>query len=437
MSALPAAIGKYRVIKELGRGASSVVYLAEDDFNQRHVAVKQIHAHLLKNPESAEKVRKALHNEAQIAGKLRHPNAVRLLDVDGDAPQPYLVFEYMQGRSLSYYTTPDQLLPIPQVLNIAYKCCSALDHAHLRGLVHRDIKPANVMLQLDGNIKVADFGAAFQTKADQTQLLGPVGSPLYIAPELIKNETPTQQSDMFSLAVMVYELLTGRQPFAADTEFAVLYKIGNENPPPPSTMRINVPPKVDSVILRAMAKDPGDRYADWPSFAEALLAASQEVPEATSKDRESFRFTQMRYLPFFEGFGDAALWETLRLGKLREYKAGTTLMREGDKGKSFMVLLEGRVSVQREGVDLVTLDAGTTLGEMCYLQPENAVRSATALAETDGVGIEIRNEALHSASGDLQLHFTNAFMQLMVKRLVATNRKLGSYASIDVLLSDH
>jgi serine/threonine protein kinase len=436
MSSLPTAIGKYRVSKEIGRGASSVVYLAEDEFNQRHVAVKQIHAHLLKDPDTAERYRQALRHEAKIAGKLRHPHIVRLLDVDGDANPPYLVLEYLSGTTLEVYTDPAHLLPVSQVLDIAYKCCSALDHAHLRGLVHRDVKPANIILQLDGTVKVTDFGMAFSTTGDLTQVQGMIGSPLYMAPEIVRGKTPTDKSDMFSLGVMLYVLLTGRQPFAAETEFAVLYKIGNEEPPPPSTIRPELPESLDRLLAIAMAKRAGNRFPDWPAFSEALLSISKALPQAQSKDRESQRFVQMRYLPFFAGFTDSALWETIRLGKLREFAAGTVLMEEGKRGEAFMVLLEGKVAVQRQGVNLVTLDSGTTLGEMCYLQPDNPVRSATAIAETDGVAVEIRNDALRHASPDVQLLFDKAFIQVMVNRLIGANRKLGVWGGIDLLLGD-
>ncbi len=430
----PTTIGKYRIVKELGRGASSTVYLGEDEFNQRHVAIKQIHAHLLRDPSASDNYRKSLLREAKIAGRLRHPHVVHLLDFDGDANPPYLVLEYVTGTSLSAYTSADKLLPVSQVLDIVYKCCSALDHAHLRGLVHRDVKPANVMLQLDGSIKVADFGTAFSTTGDlTTQPKGLAGSPLYIAPELIRGEQPTHKSDMFSLGVMLYELLTGRQPFLADTEFAVLYKIGNEEPPPPSSLRTDLPESLDRVVQKAMAKKPEDRYNEWPEFADALLAVSKSLPATAKRDRASERYVQMRVLPFFKGFSDASLWETLRLGRLREFPAGTTLMEEDTHGESFLVLLEGRVKIQRDGVQLMTVESGTTLGEMCLLQPDNPVRSATAIAETPAVAVEIRGDALKRASDDLQMAFDKAFIRLMVNRLLAANKQLGVWAGLDVL----
>ena len=163
-SALPLHIGKYQVQAELGRGASGVVYRAVDAFKGRQVAIKQLHAHLLRQPEQAERYRKLLRNEVMLTARLRHPNIVRLLDADEHAAQPYLVLEYVAGQSLSAFASADTLLPLAQVLDIAYKCCNALEHAQREGLVHRDIKPANVLLSEQGEVKLTDFGAALAVR---------------------------------------------------------------------------------------------------------------------------------------------------------------------------------------------------------------------------------------------------------------------------------
>jgi len=433
---LPPSIGKYRILKELGRGASSTVFLGEDPFNDGHVAIKQIHAHLLKDRSQLEHYRKTLKREAQIAGRMRHPSIVRVLDVDVDAHPPYLVLEYVQGVSLSYYAAADRLLPIGQVLDIAYKCCSALDHANRNGLVHRDIKPANLVLQPDGNVKVMDFGTALSMGIDQTESPGLVGSPMYMAPEQVRNEKVTHRSDMFSLGVVLYELVTGVQPFDAETEFAVLYKISAEEPAAPSTLRTGLPVGLDAAIRKAMAKKAEDRFESWSAFGEALLAIARAMPSGPMRDREAERFVQMRTLPFFASFADAALWQTLRLGTLREFDAGEVLLEEDTPGDSFMVILQGRIAVKRQNVHLITLEAGVTLGEMSYLQPENPVRSATAVAETHVAVVEIRNKALRAAPEDLQILFDKAFIKLLVNRLIATNQKLGVWAGLDVLLGE-
>lgn len=423
----PATIGKYRIERELGRGASGIVFLGLDGFRGRKVAIKQTHAHLLRQPDQAERYRKLLRNEAALSGRLRHPNIVRLLDADEEAVPPYLVLEYVDGQPLSAFATPDALLPVPEVLDIAFKCCNALEYAYREGLVHRDIKPANLMLGRDGDVKLTDFGAALSLRSDATQLSGLVGSPSYMSPEQVREQDLTHHSDMFSLAVVVYELLTGRRPFDGDTDFATLYKISNEAPTPPSLLRASLPRPVDEVLLRALAKQPADRFATWDEFAQALLTAHRGLPRQKSQDTEAERFARLRTLPFFADFHDVALWELMRLGNWRRLEQGTVLMRENTPGDSFCILIEGQVAVSRQGWNLSTLGPGVTLGEMTYLRPDNKMRTATAVAETEVLVLKVRNPALREASEDLQSRFDKAFIKLLVGRLVATNEQLAEW----------
>ncbi|MDB5872786.1 MAG: serine/threonine protein kinase, partial [Ramlibacter sp.] len=351
-TAIPTAIGKYTVEREIGRGASSTVYLGFDRFNSRPVAIKQIHAHLLEDEQEAARYRRRLRNEASMAGQLDHPCVVRLLDADEDAQPPYLVLEYVDGQSLSSFTEGGKLLPIAQVLDIAFKCCSALEHAHRMGLVHRDIKPANVMLQENGEVKVTDFGTALSSRTDVTQLSGLVGSPSYMSPEQVKERICTHQSDMFSLGIVIYELLTGRNPFTGDSDFTTMYRISTEEPSPPGLLRPELPPSVDKAILRALSKDPAQRYAEWSEFADALLDVSRSLPQRRAQDSQGEYFTKMRALPFFAEFHDSALWETLRLGTLHRFERGQELMHEGTQGHSFCVIVQGMVAVRRNNVTL-------------------------------------------------------------------------------------
>ena len=420
----PATIGKYRVLRELGRGASSTVYLAEDPFNNRQVALKRIHEHLLTDEQQAGRYRRSLRNEALLAGQLRHPHIVTVYDADSDANPPYIVLEYIAGAPLERFTRADRLLPVEQVLDIAYKCCSALEHANTRGLVHRDIKPANLMLQTNGDVKLTDFGTAFTMQGDITQVTGLVGSPFYMSPEQVREEPCTHQSDMFSLGVVLYELLTGRRPFDGESDFATLYRINAEQPTSPSMLRPGLPAGLEEVIMRVLSKSPHERYGQWGEFGEALLAINRSIPKRDPQHREGERFSQMRALPFFAGFQDSVLWETLRLGTLSTHPKGETLMQEGEPGASFYVLLAGRVSILRQEWKVTSLDAGVTIGEMAYLQKGQPERTATAVAETEVVLLEIRNDALHRASDDLQLCFDKAFIDLLVNRLIMTTARL-------------
>lgn len=422
---LPARIGKYRIERELGRGASGTVYLGLDGFRARKVAIKQTHPHLLAQPAEAARYRKLLHNEAALSGRLRHPNIVSLLDADEHATPPYLVLEYVDGKPLSAFSSPDTLLPVPQVLDIAFKCCNALEHAFHAGLVHRDIKPANLLLGQGGDVKLTDFGAALSLRSDATQLCGMVGSPSYMSPEQVREEDLTHHSDMFSLGVVVYELLTGRRPFDGETDFATLYKIGNDTPTPAGVLRPSLPSHVDDVLQRALAKHPSERFATWRDFADALLAAHQGLPRQRSHDTEAERFARLRALPFFAEFHDVALWELMRLGRWSRLEPGTVLMREGTPGDSFCIILEGVVDVSRQGRHLSTLGRGVTLGEMSYLRPDDRTRTATAVAQTEVMVLKVRNPALRGASEELQSRFDKAFIKLLVGRLIATSEQLA------------
>jgi tRNA A-37 threonylcarbamoyl transferase component Bud32 len=421
---IPAAIGKYRVIRELGRGASSIVYLAEDPFTDKKVALKRIHAHLLQDEREAIRYKRALRNEALLAGKLKHPHIVAVQDADCEANPPYIVLEYIEGAPLMRFTKPDRLLPVEQVLDICYKVCSALDYAHTRGLVHRDIKPANLMLQTNGDVKVTDFGTALATQGDVTQITGFVGSPQYMSPEHVKEEGCTWRSDMWSLGVVAYEMLTGRRPFEGETDYTTIFKITQEEPVLPSTLRPNLPSGIDKVLMRALAKHPEARFKQWMDFADSLLQVNRGITQRKVQHREGDAYSRMRQLPFFTAFPDSVLWEALRLGTLTLKPAGTVLMEEGSMGESFMVILQGEVNVLSGGVKVATLDAGVTLGEMAYLRRDEPKRTATATAETAVLVLEILSQALHSSTDDLQVCFDKAFIELLLQRLMKTTDEL-------------
>lgn len=427
MNTTPSGIGKYRIERELGRGASGIVYLAHDTFRNLQVAIKQIHPHLLRDPSQATKYRRLLHNEAVLVGQISHPHIVSLIDVDERAEPPYLVLEYVKGRSLEEHTSPHRLLPVAEVLDIAFKCCNALEYAHFHGLVHRDIKPANLLLRDDGEVKLTDFGTALSQNGDVTQLSGLTGSPAYMSPEQIREEPLTQQSDMFSLGVVLYELLTGHKPFQGDNDYATIYKIGVENAAPLRVIRPELPAILEEVVRVALAKKPDDRFATWSAFANAVSGASSSVTKLASQTTEVERFQKLRQFDFFKDFSDVAIWETLRLGRLRSLDAGTILMEEGTVGRSFYLLLDGSVKITKKNWALSKLNAGVSIGEMVYLRPGKNVRSATVVAETGITVLKIQGASLHQASAELQSCFDKAFIEMLVGRLIATNLQLSEW----------
>jgi len=228
MSDIPAKIGKYDVISVLGRGAMGVVYRGYDAYVDRPVAIKlasQVDA------EGEEMARRLFVNEARSAGRLDHPNVLKVYEAGEENGRPYMVMEYIEGGdTLRNHCASERMLPVEQVLRIIRQTADALGYAHRLGVLHRDIKPANIMLTQSGVAKLGDFGIARRDGADQTQIVGWFGSPLYMSPEQARDMEITLQSDLFSLGAVFYELLSGAPPFAAKGLTGLIQKVCFEEP---------------------------------------------------------------------------------------------------------------------------------------------------------------------------------------------------------------
>jgi serine/threonine protein kinase len=423
---MPKRIGKYRVEKELGRGATSVVYLAHDSFVGQPVAVKLADAESNADKTKANRIRHFLQTEAALVGRLKHPHIVALLDADIDAEQPYVVMEYIEGVSLEAHSTPETLLPVADVLNVVFQCCSALEYALQLGLVHRDIKPANMLLPKEGGLKLTDFGTAQASTADITQVAGLVGSPAYMSPEQIREDKLTAQSDMFALGVVMYQLLTGSLPFQAETDFAIIYKINYEEPQPLSQRRPDIGRELDAIVAKALAKKPGDRFSSWREFGDAVSALCDTLPTSDSRTQSAKLFQVLRSTAFLNDFPDAAIWEVLNLGVLYRIHKGQVFMKERTAGASFYILLEGVVSVSRGGKEIAQVKAGETIGEMIYLCPTPPMRMATATALSSLMVLKITCSSMRGASESLQGYFDKAFIRILVDRLTIASRKLST-----------
>ncbi len=260
--------GRYEVIAELGRGAMGVVYKARDPQIDRLVAVKTVRL-LGQEPEQEEEFRQRFAVEAQAAGRLQHPGIVAVFDVgeEGDNRDPFIILEYVAGESLSRLLSKDRKLALPQALQLAEEIADALDYAHTQGVVHRDIKPANILLTEDGHAKITDFGIAKLNLAHFTLPGRVLGTPAYMAPEQLAGEGVDGRSDLFSLGVILYTMLTGHPPFHGDSATTVCFKVVNREPVPASTFNLELPRALDPVISKAMSKQPSSRYQTGAEFA--------------------------------------------------------------------------------------------------------------------------------------------------------------------------
>lgn len=270
--------GRYEVLGELGRGAMGVVYKARDPQIDRLVAVKTICLRGAE-PEAEEEFRSRFLNEAQAAGRLHHPGIVSVFDVgeDPETHDPYIVLEYVAGESLHKIVARDKKFELPRALQIAQEIAEALDYAHAQGVTHRDIKPGNILITQDGHAKIADFGIAKLNLAHFTIPGRVMGTPAYMAPEQLSGEGADGRSDLFSLGVILYLMVTGHSPFQGNSATTVCFKVANREPIAASVLDLNLPPELDAVISRAMAKDPDERYPTGAELAADLRALQGEA----------------------------------------------------------------------------------------------------------------------------------------------------------------
>ncbi len=420
-------IGKYPVLRKLGEGATSEVYLCSDSFNLRDVAIKVAFPEHLTDPARGKVYRKLFLTEAKLAGKLLHPHICQIYDAVAEEKLHYIVMEYVDGGTLEKYCSPEALLPVERTVEIAFKCTRALEFAHKHGITHRDIKPANILHTGETEVKITDFGAALIASGETTQVAG-VGSPAYMSPEQVKEHPVDHRTDIYAVGVVMYHLLTGRLPFLAANNFTLIYQITNNEPEPPSSFRPEIPPAVDAIVLRAMAKDLAKRYGDWAAFAADLAAAFRSEHLGARRAQEfadSDRFETLRKLPFFENFSDAELWEVARISTWRHAPRGEALMKEGEPGDHFCILAQGEVKVTRHGKLLNMLRAGEPFGEMAYLSKNEHARGADVTVTTDASIISVPTRKLNQASEGCRHKFDRAFMEILVERLSMANVRLS------------
>jgi eukaryotic-like serine/threonine-protein kinase len=427
MSAMQ-SVGKYQLLRELGKGATGKVYLAEDPFNKRKVAIKVAFPEALKHSEDGAFYKSMFLNEAALAGKLNHPHITQIYDAVVEDKYSYIVMEYVEGGTLEKFCKPDALLETRDVAEISFKCVRALAFAQTLGLTHRDIKPGNILHSDGTEIKIADFGAAINKVSDRTVITN-VGSPAYMAPELVTGQAQASHlTDIYALGVVMYYMLAGKLPFSGANTMSVIYQIVNTDVDPPSTHRKGISPELDAVVMTAMAKDPAKRFATWDDFGAALAEIWKKEHKAEEKRDQSDteRFSLMRTLPFFREFPENELWEVLKLTKWAKFKPDYALIKEGDQGDSFFVLAGGYVRVTRGKKTLSVLTAGDCFGEMSYLaKTGDPHRSATVTTTSDAIIMKIRAEDLRGASLSCRRLFDERFLNTLVERLEKANEQIS------------
>ena len=424
-------IGKYDLVRIIGHGATATVYLGNDPFAQRDVAIKVAFPEILKSPERGKLYTHLFLNEASLVGKLAHPHIVQIYDAVVAEDLCYIVMEYVQGGTLEACCTPATLLPIERVVEIIFKCTRALDFANRIGITHRDIKPANILFSGDdpatGEIKISDFGAAIVDAPERTQVSG-IGSPAYMSPQQVRELALDHQTDIYSLGVVMYQLLTGHLPFQASSNYNIVYQIINSEPTRPSALRREIPPVLDAIVARAMAKDTKARYATWEAFAHDLAQAfRQKQLNTPSRDfADSEKFDTLRELPFFVDFSDVEIWEVLRFSHWSTIPPGVAVMRDGDHGDFFCFLAEGELKVIKGSRILNLLTTGDCFGEMAVISKGTQTRGADIIALTESKIVTVKGDALRKASDACRMHFYQGFLDVLATRLSLSNLRVAA-----------
>jgi serine/threonine protein kinase len=422
----PQKLGKYEVIREINRGNMGIVYLGHDPFIDRAVAIKVAHAESLNDPHTGARFRKMFFNEANAAGKLTHPNIIGIFDAGMDNDICYIVMEYIEGgQTLKDYCRPDNLLAVEKVIEIVFKCAKALDYAHRQGVIHRDIKPSNILMTKDQDVKIGDFSIAhiINPDATETQPLGMIGSPRYMSPEQLKEESVTNQTDLFSLGIVMYELLTGKHPFHADNFSRLVARVLNEDPPPMREFRSEVPEVLERIVCRALEKNPGKRYPMGLDIATDLSKAFESLEGPKEEISVQERFNQVKQLDFFTGFPHAEVWEIVNASSWQDYGSGDEIIVEGELDDCFYIIVSGSVTVRKRGKKLRTLSKGDCFGEMAYLAKTK--RTATIAAQERTSLLKLNSTVISQVSLNCQVRFLKVFLRTLIHRLSATTERIS------------
>jgi serine/threonine protein kinase len=415
-SVVPAKIGKYVIINKIGKGSTGDVYLSHDPYYRRDVAIKVYNIEEDSDADRAKVSRKMFFNEAHMVGMLQHPNIMPIYDAGEEDGKYYVVTEHIQGaRTLAAYCRPDNLLRVDDVVEIIYKCAKALHYAHCRGVIHRDIKPSNVMLTIDNDVRIIDFGIAIVNDSEVSRIEGIAGSPSYMSPEQVQSEELTNRSDLYSLGAVMYELLTGFRPFRADNLSKLLHQIVYATPPPIHTYRDDLPEELENVVATTMLKDPDKRIASGASMAAELTRVYKDLRTKYDSLDNQEHFDVLRTLTFFHEFSHAEIWEVLRASDWHEYKDNDDIVREGEIDDRFYIIVTGSVRVQANGKNLGTLANGDCFGETSYVR--GAKRQASIQAEGAVTILRVSSTLMEQVSSSCQLRFNKVFLRSLIKRL--------------------
>jgi eukaryotic-like serine/threonine-protein kinase len=370
-------------------------------------------------------IQRAFFTEARAAGMLSHPHIVSLYDAGSEGGMNYLVMEFVDGDTLAPSCARSATrLPVDRVVDIIFKCAKALEYSHSKGVLHRDIKPTNIMLTRDGVPKVMDFSVAEvnDPDAEADSGLNAVGSPLYMSPEQVQRQKLEPASDLYSLGVVMYQLLTGETPYTGSDLLHLFAAIRHAPVPQIEAKRPDLPRELATLVNRLLAKKPEQRYPSGRELGNDLLRIFERLKQADVNLSRRESRDSLRSLRFFDSFSDEQINEILNASHLLTYAAGTEIVREGEIDSAFYLIARGNAEVRKGSTVIDTLMKGDCFGEIGFLTATR--RTATVVAGAQVLALRVSATLLDQVSTDCQLRFYKVFTQTLIYRLSLTNAKL-------------
>lgn len=421
----PKKIGRYQVVRELGRGGMGIVYLGKDPFIGRLVAVKTTLPPPFEDTQRLELFHQLFFNEARAAGKLTHPHIVSVYDATVEDDLCYLVMEYVDGSTLKELCSSDVLLPIEKAVKIIFQSAKALDYAHQNGVIHRDIKPSNIIISAKGEAKISDFGiATIEGAPTRDEGNSFTGSVYYTSPEQSRNDPLTPQTDLFSLGVVMYEVMTGKKPFEADTNLATIFKIAKEKPEPLKKFRPEIPESLERIVMKALEKDLSERYQTGMQLASDLSSSFDNLRFMEEEIKFEEKFNALKKIQFFKDFSSTELAEVLDATQWIRYEVDDAIITEGEIENCFYIIISGEVMVKKKGRLLAVLKQGDCFGEMAYIGHIKRTASIEALKAT--ILMKVNTSVINQTSMRTQLCFYKVFSCSLVQRLSDTSRLIST-----------
>lgn len=427
----------YQVIEPIATGATATVYRGHDLSRDRPVAIKVAKEEQLKCKDNGELYKKIFVNEARAAAFLEHPNIVAIFDIAREDDLHYIVMEYVPGRqTVQDYCSVENLLSLREIIAILCQCATALDYAHKQGVIHRDIKPRNILLTDGKDVKISDFGIAVFPGEPDEQILGLAGSPLYMSPEGVEGQELTPQSDLFSLGVVMYEMITGKHPFRGTNMSAIGHRITHTRAQQLGQFRVDVPDVLERIVERALAKSPMKRYRSGMDLAGdlSLVLDFLEGDEDHLPNQEKFGLIKEN--EFFRAFPDTELWELISASAWRHVSRGKEVVLNEGVDKSFYIIISGSVTVTKGHNRPRILKPGDCFGEIGSSAKKQ--RSSTIRAKDDVTIMKVHPPMIARASVSCQLRFHKLFLHNLVDRLSGPNPPVlrSKVTKIDFLIDN-